>query len=163
MIIGAILKRKLALLGLIVIAVFALAAILAPWIAPYDPTASPGDFALPPNAQFWLGTDLLGRDLLFRLIYGARATLIIGVVANGVAVAIGALLGVTAGISAAMWAAFAHALYRSDDGFSGFASGHPACRHVPAEPMDRRPGHRHGQLGADCARGLCRDDLAGRA
>jgi peptide/nickel transport system permease protein len=97
MIIGAILKRKLALLGLIVIAVFALAAILAPWIAPYDPTTSPGDFALPPNGQFWLGTDLLGRDLLSRLIYGARATLIIGVVANGMAVAIGALVGVTAG------------------------------------------------------------------
>jgi len=97
MVIGAILKRKLALLGLIVIAVFALAAILAPWIAPYDPTVSPGDFAAPPSAQFWLGTDLLGRDFLSRLIHGARATLIIGVVANGIAVAIGTLIGVTAG------------------------------------------------------------------
>lgn len=103
MIIGAILKRKLALLGLIVIAIFALAAILAPWLAPYPPDQQFFEgltlegAPLPPGAQFWLGTDLLGRDLLSRLIYGARATLIVGVVANGVAIAIGALIGVTAG------------------------------------------------------------------
>lgn len=102
MIIGALLKRKLALLGLIVIAVFALAAILAPWIAPYDPTVTPLPddpmaFPQPPDAQFWLGTDLLGRDLLSRLIYGARATLVVGIVANGIALAIGALVGITAG------------------------------------------------------------------
>jgi len=97
MVLGAILKRKLALLGLIIIAVFATAAILAPWLAPYDPTVSPGDFAAPPSATFWLGTDLLGRDFLSRLIHGARATLIIGVVANGIAVAIGTFIGVTAG------------------------------------------------------------------
>ena len=97
MVLGAILKRKLALLGLIIIAVFATAAILAPWLAPYDPTVSPGDFAAPPSATFWLGTDLLGRDFLSRLIHGARATLIIGVVANGIPVAIGTFIGVTAG------------------------------------------------------------------
>lgn len=102
MIIGAILKRKLALLGLIIIAVFVLAAIFAPWIAPYDPTVSPpggspDGLPMPPSTSFWLGTDLLGRDLLSRLIHGARATLIIGIVANGIAVAIGALVGVTAG------------------------------------------------------------------
>ena len=44
---------------------------------------------LPPNGRFWLGTDLLGRDLLSRLLYGARTSLVIGVVANGVAVLIG--------------------------------------------------------------------------
>lgn len=103
MIIRAILKRKLALLGLVVIAVFALAAILAPWIAPYAPDQQFFEgltlegAPLPPNAQFWLGTDLLGRDLLSRLIHGARATLIVGVVANGVAIAIGTSIGVTAG------------------------------------------------------------------
>lgn len=100
MIIGALLKRKLALLGLFVIVVFALAAILAPWIAPYDPTVTPPSdqfYPGPPSAQFWLGTDLLGRDLLSRLIYGARATLIVGILANGIALAFGALVGVTAG------------------------------------------------------------------
>lgn len=103
MIIGALLKRKLALLGLIVIAVFLVAAILAPWLAPYDPSyqsfdgLTPEGAPLPPSAQYWLGTDLLGRDLFSRLMYGARATLIVGVVANGIAISIGALIGVAAG------------------------------------------------------------------
>jgi len=55
---------------------------------------------LPPNAEYWLGTDLLGRDLLSRLIYGARTSLVIGVIANGLAVGIGALIGITAGFFA---------------------------------------------------------------
>jgi peptide/nickel transport system permease protein len=103
MIVGALLKRKLALAGLVIITVFVLAAVLAPLIAPYPPEQQFFEgltlegAPLPPNAQFWLGTDLLGRDLLSRLIYGARATLIVGVVANGVAIGIGALIGVTAG------------------------------------------------------------------
>jgi peptide/nickel transport system permease protein len=100
MILGAILKRKPALLGLVIIATFVAMAILAPWLAPFDPTVTPDItllHPLPPDTQFWFGTDLLGRDFLSRLIYGARATLIIGVVANGIAVAIGALIGVTAG------------------------------------------------------------------
>lgn len=100
MIIGALLKRKLALLGLIVIAIFALAAILAPWIAPYDPTVTPPSdkfYPGPPDAQFWLGTDLLGRDLLSRMLHGARATLLVGILANGIALAIGATIGITAG------------------------------------------------------------------
>ena len=96
-------RDKLALAGLAVIAVTVLVAALAPWVAPFDPSAqffegltlegSP----LPPSAHFLLGTDLLGRDLLSRLIYGARTSLIIGVAANGVAVVIGTLLGATAG------------------------------------------------------------------
>ncbi len=103
MIIRALLKRKLALLGLVIIAVFVTAALFAPWLAPYPPEQQFFEgltlegAPLPPNAQFWLGTDLLGRDLLSRLIYGARATLLVGVVANGVAIAIGATVGVTAG------------------------------------------------------------------
>lgn len=97
MILGALLKRKLAVLGLIVIALFAAAAILAPWIAPYDPTLSPVIAESPPSAQFWLGTDLLGRDLLSRMIHGARATLLVGILANGIALAIGATIGITAG------------------------------------------------------------------
>ena len=50
-----------------------------------------------PNARFWFGTDLLGRDLLSRVIHGAQTSLIIGLVANGVALAIGTVVGVTAG------------------------------------------------------------------
>ena len=79
------------------------AAIFAPWLAPYDPTEqffeglSLEGAPLPPDGEFWLGTDLLGRDLLSRVIYGARTSLIIGIVSNGIAVVIGTLVGVTAG------------------------------------------------------------------
>ena len=102
-VVRTLLKRKLALLGLVVIAVFALMAILAPALAPYSPELQiEGGLTLigeplPPNSTFWFGTDLLGRDLLSRLMYGARATLIVGIFANGIAVAIGTSIGVTAG------------------------------------------------------------------
>ena len=96
-------RRPLAVFGLVVIAVIVLAALFAPVIAPYEPAEQLFDgltlegAPLPPNARFWLGTDLLGRDLFTRLLYGARTSLIVGVVANGAAVAIGALIGITAG------------------------------------------------------------------
>ena len=98
-----LLRRPLAVTGLVVIVVIATMAIGAPLIAPYDPAEQHFEgltlegAPLPPNAQFILGTDLLGRDLFSRLLYGARTSLIIGVVANGAAVAIGALVGITAG------------------------------------------------------------------
>jgi peptide/nickel transport system permease protein len=98
-----LLRRKLALFGLVVILLIVLAAIFAPLIAPFAPDNQLANGLtdigepLPPNSEFLLGTDLLGRDLLSRLIYGARASLIIGLLANGIAIAIGALIGVTAG------------------------------------------------------------------
>ncbi|MBZ9738115.1 ABC transporter permease [Mesorhizobium sp. CO1-1-4] len=96
-------QRRLALLGLVIVAVVVAGAILAPWLTGYDPNEQMFDgltiegSPLPPNAKFWLGTDLLGRDLLTRILYGARTSLIIGIVANGVALFIGTLVGVTAG------------------------------------------------------------------
>ena len=96
-------RRPLAMLGLGVIGVVVFAAIFAPWIVPYDPYEQFFDgltlegAPMPPNAQYWLGTDLVGRDLLSRLIYGARTSLIIGVAANGIAVIIGSLVGIAAG------------------------------------------------------------------
>jgi peptide/nickel transport system permease protein len=98
-----LLKRPLAVFGLVIIAIVVLAAALAPWVAPYDPGEQFFEgltlegAPLSPNPQFWLGTDLLGRDLLSRLIYGAQTSLIIGVLANGIAVFIGSLIGITAG------------------------------------------------------------------
>jgi peptide/nickel transport system permease protein len=86
-----------------VILLMAAAALLAPLLAPFDPNEQFLDgltlegAPLPPGATFWLGTDLLGRDLMSRLIYGARTSLLIGVAANGAAVLFGSLLGVTAG------------------------------------------------------------------
>ncbi len=52
---------------------------------------------MPPGSKYWLGTDTLGRDLLSRLLFGARTSLVIGLVANGVAVTIGMIVGVVAG------------------------------------------------------------------
>ncbi|MBZ9997534.1 ABC transporter permease [Mesorhizobium sp. BH1-1-4] len=96
-------QRRLALLGLVIVAVVVAGAILAPWLTGYDPNEQMFDgltiegSPLPPNAKFWLGTDLLGRDLLTRILYGARTSLIIGIVANGIALFIGTLVGVAAG------------------------------------------------------------------
>jgi peptide/nickel transport system permease protein len=96
-------KRRLALLGLVIVAIVVAGAVLAPWLTGYDPNEQMFDgltiegSPLPPDAKFWLGTDLLGRDLLTRILYGARTSLIIGIVANGVALLIGTLVGVVAG------------------------------------------------------------------
>ncbi|MCX8572707.1 MULTISPECIES: ABC transporter permease [Hyphomicrobiales] len=98
-----LLRRKLALAGLALIVVVVGGAIFAPWLAGYDPNEQMFDgltlegAPLPPSAQFWLGTDLLGRDLFSRILYGARTSLIIGIVANGAALLIGTLVGITAG------------------------------------------------------------------
>src|SRR5690606_40280800 len=91
-------KDKAALFGAVVIALVVGAALLAPWITPHDPHEQYFDgltlegAPLPPSERFWLGTDLLGRDLYSRLVYGARTSLIIGIVANAVAVLIGTTL-----------------------------------------------------------------------
>jgi peptide/nickel transport system permease protein len=96
-------KDKTAMAGLAVIALVVAAAVLEPWVAPFDPAEQFFDgltlegAPLPPSAKFWLGTDTLGRDLLSRMIYGARNSLIIGLLANGAAVLIGTTLGVVAG------------------------------------------------------------------
>jgi peptide/nickel transport system permease protein len=98
-----LLRRKLALLGLALVVIIVGAAILAPLIAPFDPFEQHFDGLtlvgepLPPGAPYLLGTDLLGRDLLSRLLYGARTSLIIGVMANGIALIIGTMIGLTAG------------------------------------------------------------------
>ena len=98
-----LLRRPLAMAGLIVALVFVIVAVGAPVFAPYSPEEQFFDgltlegSPLPPNERFLLGTDLLGRDLLSRLIYGARTSLIVGLLANGIALLIGTLVGITAG------------------------------------------------------------------
>jgi peptide/nickel transport system permease protein len=98
-----LLQRKLALFGLVLIAGITGGALLAPWIAPFAPDAQMFDgltiegAPLPPGGAYLWGTDLLGRDLFSRMLYGARTSLIIGVVANGLALLIGTLVGLTAG------------------------------------------------------------------
>jgi peptide/nickel transport system permease protein len=96
-------RRPTALFGLIVVAAVVVCAFAAPVLAPFPPSEQLFDgltlegAPVPPDATYWLGTDTLGRDLLSRLLYGARTSLIIGIVANGVAVTIGLFVGMTAG------------------------------------------------------------------
>ncbi len=72
-------------------------AIFAPVVAPYSPTEKVGRRADPPSAEFWLGNDEIGRDVLSRLIYGTRVALIVGIGAIAIAVTIGVLVGATSG------------------------------------------------------------------
>ena len=98
-----LLARKLAVFGLAVIALVVAGAVFAPWIAPFAPDQQNFDgltlegAPLPPGGAYLMGTDLLGRDLFSRILYGARTSLVIGVVANGMALLIGTLVGITAG------------------------------------------------------------------
>ncbi len=91
-------KKPLAVAGGLVVLLMATVAILAPVLAPYDPNAL--DFSAQlagPSAAHWLGTDDLGRDVLSRMMYGARISLSVGFVAVGIALAIGIALGGLAG------------------------------------------------------------------
>jgi peptide/nickel transport system permease protein len=100
---SGLVERPSTLLALALILAVVVCAVGAPWLAPYSPDDQPFDglslegAPLPPSHQYWLGTDTLGRDLLSRLLFGARTSLVIGLVANGVAVAIGMIVGTLAG------------------------------------------------------------------
>ncbi len=85
-------------LGLCLVLTMSLAALLAPWIAPYDPaTLHLDSILLPPCEAFPLGTDQLGRDVFSRLLYGGRISLWVGFVAVGISVSIGLILGLISG------------------------------------------------------------------
>jgi peptide/nickel transport system permease protein len=90
--------RKAAVFGLLLIVLFALLAVLAPVIAPYDPTAqSWANVRKAPSLAHWFGTDEVGRDVLSRLIYGARASLMAGCISIAIALSIGVPLGMVSG------------------------------------------------------------------
>lgn len=91
-------SRPLVVLGSIVIFIFIITAIFAPWLAPYDPYEQDLDnILLQPCKSHLLGTDVLGRDTLSRLIYGSQTAILVGVVALSIAATIGMLLGIIAG------------------------------------------------------------------
>src|SRR5262249_45857082 len=90
--------RKGAVLGLAVIAILVLLALLAPLISPYDPNLQTWSAVRkPPSLLHWFGTDELGRDVLARVIYGARASLMAGIISVGIAVFVGVPLGLISG------------------------------------------------------------------
>jgi len=91
-------ERRGALLGLALVALFVAMALLAPWISPYDPVATSWSAVRKaPSAAHWFGTDEIGRDVLARVIWGARASLLAGVVSVSISLAIGVPVGMLAG------------------------------------------------------------------
>src|ERR1700742_4826727 len=91
-------KRKGAVVGLVVLAIFLLLAMFAPLIAPFDPIATSWSLVRkPPSALHWFGTDDLGRDVLARVIYGTRASLLAGAISVTIALSIGVPLGLLSG------------------------------------------------------------------
>lgn len=91
-------RNKGAMIGIFILLAFALAAIFAPWLTPYDPTAQDLSSAfLPPSAAHPFGTDDLGQDILARIMYGGRYTLAIGAVAVSIAALVGVPLGLVSG------------------------------------------------------------------
>ncbi|WP_039913763.1 ABC transporter permease [Cellvibrio mixtus] len=91
-------KNRMAMLGLYFLLALIVIALLTPWIAPYSYEEQNLELgASPPSAQHWLGTDILGRDQLTRIMYGSRISLAVGFIATAVALTIGVLWGAIAG------------------------------------------------------------------
>jgi peptide/nickel transport system permease protein len=90
-------RDKRAVFGLMVLTVTALSAVLAPWIAPYDPLDQGADILVAPRLDHLLGTDDLGRDLLSRIVYGSRVSLLVGLTTVAMAALSGVGLGLIAG------------------------------------------------------------------
>jgi peptide/nickel transport system permease protein len=86
------------IIGIAIIAILSLVAVLAPVISPYDPAEiDKGSLLVPPSSKHLMGTDSLGRDLFSRIVFGARISLSIGIIAVGIATLIGIILGSIAG------------------------------------------------------------------
>lgn len=91
-------SRRAIIISFIVVMLFVLAAVFAPLLTPYDPDVPDfSSFLQGPSKAHWLGTDSFGRDVLGRIIYGTRVSLIIGVLAVAIACAIGTFFGMIAG------------------------------------------------------------------
>jgi len=91
-------RRRGAMVGLALVVFFVLMAILAPWISPHDPLATSWSMVRKaPSAGYWFGTDEIGRDVLSRVIWGARASLLAGVVSVCISLLVGVPVGLVAG------------------------------------------------------------------
>jgi peptide/nickel transport system permease protein len=90
-------RRRGAMLGLVVVVFFVLMALLAPYVSPYDPIATSWSAVRKaPSAEYWFGTDEIGRDVLSRVIWGARASLLAGLVSVCISIALGVPIGLLA-------------------------------------------------------------------
>ena len=91
-------KNRMAMGGMIFVLLLVLAAIFAPWVSPHDPyRVALDEQLLPMSTTYWLGTDNFGRDVLTRILYGARVSLVVGIVPSLVSLVIGTVLGILSG------------------------------------------------------------------
>jgi peptide/nickel transport system permease protein len=90
----AALKRPMAVIGLTLVAIHLILALFSPWLSPYDATSLVGGRAEAPGAEFWMGTDVLGRDFLSRLLQGGRLALLVSFTGVVCAVVAGSIAGV---------------------------------------------------------------------
>lgn len=94
-------RNTLSVIGLVIVSVVLLLALLAPVVSPYPVHAASftnfSEASLPPSSKYWFGTDTIGRDIVTRVIYGFRVSLLLGVVVLVLAVPVGVLLGLVAG------------------------------------------------------------------
>lgn len=90
-------RHRQAAVGLVLLVALLLVAVAAPAIAPFDPMERAGPILTSPSVDHWMGTDQLGRDLLSRILYGARISLLIGVLSVGIATTLGTVIGALAG------------------------------------------------------------------
>lgn len=91
-------KNKAAMVGAFIVLIFIVLAILAPWIAPHDPLdIQMANKLQTPSAEHWFGTDDKGRDILSRILYGARISLTVGIVSTVIGAIVGVFLGIIAG------------------------------------------------------------------
>ena len=91
-------RRRGAMLGLVVVLIFVVLAVFAAWIAPQDPIATNwGAIRKAPSAEHWMGTDEIGRDVLSRVVWGTRASLLAGLASVSIALLLGVPIGLAAG------------------------------------------------------------------
>lgn len=96
--IAAFASNRVALAGLAFVLVLVAVALFIPWISPHDPyRVALDEQFLPPSFTFWLGTDNFGRDVLTRILYGARISLLVGTVPSLISLVIGAAMGILSG------------------------------------------------------------------
>jgi peptide/nickel transport system permease protein len=94
---GAFFRNPIGMIGAVVVAITVIMAVFAPWIAPYDPASQGATRLLGVSSDHIFGTDELGRDTFSRIVYGARVSLQVGIVAVGIALILGGLMGLAAG------------------------------------------------------------------
>ncbi|OGP65092.1 MAG: peptide ABC transporter permease, partial [Deltaproteobacteria bacterium RBG_13_47_9] len=93
-------QNRLAMIGLFILLIMVLISLLTPWVAPYSYEVQDLNLgATPPSAEHWLGTDIFGRDMLTRIMYGSRVSLAVGFLATAVSLIIGVTWGSVSGFS----------------------------------------------------------------